>query len=274
MTGTVRMYGGTSFDYCKIEDSHMDIETLSGGKRPTWDMQTLFRIDFSNGLVAGNMSEGDQKPSSYDIYKSKNGDVLEYAATVDADNGSFIDYAVTNNSDYVYYIYPSNENYIGVPVVADNIHTRWNSWYLFVCDDVSDDGNYYVNSIYDFEFDIGDVQYQNNTSVNKLTTFSRYPRIQKDITDAFSGTLSSLIGVFDCSENRYYETADMTDAIRQLSTNTNPKFLRDMEGHFYRVEVSSAITFAQSYYLNSYKTSKSLEWQEIGSSKNARVISR
>lgn len=275
MNGTVRLYGDATFDYTMITDSKLSVDNLDNKNNIPWGMKTLFRVDFSKGLVAGNVVAGSSPPTSYDIYKSKNGEELVLAATVPVDDMEFIDYAVCNNSDYVYYIYPAGEEYIGTPLITNHVRTRWNAWYLFVCDYPDEHNMYKADYIYVFEFDLGDIQYQNNTTVNKITTFSKHLRVHKNSVNSMSGTLEALLGVIDCDiSNDYFETADMTDAIRVLSTDTNPKFLRDMEGHFYKVEVSSPITFNQQYYLNSYKTSKNLEWQEVADASKSMVISK
>lgn len=275
MKGTVRMYGDSIFDYAMITDTNLSINDMKYGENLPWDLKTLFRIDFSRQLIAGNVVVGSTPPTNYNIYKSKDGKDLVLAATVPVDNKYFIDYAVCNHSDYVYYIYPAGDEYIGTPIITKHVKTNWCAWYLFVCDEENEYGLNKVDSIYVFEFDIGDVSYQNNTTVNKVSTFSKYVRVHKDSVNSMSGTLQALIGKIDCSiGNEYFERAEMTDDLRSLSTDTRPKFLRDMEGHFYKVEVSSPISFTQKYYLNSYKTSKSLDWQEVGSADKSMVINK
>lgn len=276
MVGTVKLTGGATYDYVIIAKSEYDIDEVTF-EDPSWDIDTQFRVSFTNEtnpLIAGNSMSGDNPPTEYDVYRSKNGEDLVLAGTVDAANPIFNDYAVCNNTDYSYTIYPSDSSdYVGTAITLhDPIRTKWCAWYLLVCDETEEKNSFVVDEIYIFEFDLNDIQMTNNTTANKIVTFSRYPRVQKDLVNAFSGTLNALIGKINCAgDHYYYETTDMTDAVRELSTDIRPKFLRDMEGHLYHVEVCSPISINQKYFLNSYKTEKSLEWIEIAPLNNAKI---
>ena len=270
------MSGGATFDYTIIGTAGYNIDDVNFDD-PSWDIDTQFRVSFTNPdnpLIAGNAMSGDNPPTQYDIYRNKQGEDLVLAGTVAAEKLVFTDYAVCNNTEYTYSIYPSSDSeYVGSAIVSHKpFKTDWRAWYLIVCDQYGTENSFIAKEIYAFEFDLRDIQMTNNTNVNRIVTFSRYPRVQKDLVNAWSGTLSALLGRIDCSgTQQYFETADMTDAVRELSTDIRPKFLRDMEGHLYRVEVCSPISINQSYYLNGNRTEKSLEWVEIAPLNNAKI---
>lgn len=114
--------------------------------------------------------------------------------------------------------------------------------------------------------------FQNNTTVNKLRNFTPYLKLQRDSINCWSGTLSSLAGVYDCTTGRYSETLTLLDAIKALSTDTRTKFLRDFDGHLYKIDISSSIEFTQTSYANNRMTTKKMEWTEIGPSTGVKIV--
>ena len=273
----IKLYPNANFFYMYCLEDEMNAAQLASISAsmdcPTWDTNTEFRINFDNALLAGNASFGDDPPTQYAIYRQEEGESsLKLVATIPGTRKEFTDYSVKNNHSYRYYIYPSSTAMIGSPFVTEYITYQKHYWELLVVNDTDTDNVYTLDSIYRFELNPEDITTQNNTEVNKIRTFSKYLRVQKDNVNCLTGTLSSLVGAFDCATNEYTEDIEMLDAIQTLSTDSRSKFLRDYAGHLYQIDISSPITFNQKVFSNGTLTSKQLEWTEIGSSELSQIV--
>ena len=273
----IKLYPTAKFFYAYSLDSELNTAQLatiaSNMDCPTWDTNTNFRIDFANDLVAGNASSGDDPPTQYDIYRQEEGaSALKLVATIPGSKRSFTDYSVVNNKRYRYYIYPSSSAMIGAPFVTDYASYSTYHWELLLVNPTDDENVYTLDSIYKFEFNPADVTMQNNTESNKIRTFSRYMRVQKDGVNCWTGTLSALAGIYDCDTSEYEENVEILDAIQELSTDPRHKFLRDYVGHLYEIDVSSPIEFSQKVMSVGSVTTKKLEWTEIASAELAQIV--
>jgi hypothetical protein len=274
---TISLLGGAAYSYAYAVSGDLNSTQINSVENnspcPSWDTNTQFRIDFGNELVAGNASFGDEPPTEYKVYRvdtSDNSSVL--AATISVDKRGFTDYAVKSGKSYKYQIAPSDTLKIGSPIETGIVPYQVRSWELLITDDTSETGTYTLSAIYRFEFNPEDVSLQNNTTINKLRGFTPYMKIQRDSVNCWTGTLSSLAGVFDCTTHRYTESVTTLDAIKALSTDTRTKFLRDFDGHLHKIDVSSAIEMSQRIFANGRMTTKKLEWTEIGDSTGVQII--
>ena len=273
----IKLYPNATFFYVYCLEDEMNADQLASINAnmdcPTWDTNTQFRINFDNSLLAGNASFGDDPPTQYAIYRQEEGESsLKLVATIPGNRKGFTDYSVKNNHNYRYYIYPASTAMIGSPFVTDYITYQKQYWELLIVNDTVNDNVYTLDSIYRFELNPEDITLQNNTEINKIRTFSKYMRLQKDNVNCWSGTLTALAGMFNCATNVYEEDIEMLDAIQTLSTDPRNKFLRDIAGHLYQIDISSPITFNQKVFSNGTLTSKQLEWTEIGSSELSQIV--
>lgn len=276
-TSVISLYGNQDCAYVYYVEGALNstqaesIENDSGC--PEWDTNTQFRIDFSNGLVAGNASFGSDPPTEYKIYRiDAETDESSLAVTLSGDKRGFTDYAIAKGHTYKYNISPASESHIGSAIETDEVSTDIRSWELLVVDDTDEDNVYTLSAIYRFKFNTDDVVLQNNTTINKLRNFTPYMKLQRDQTNCWSGTLSSLAGVYDCETQSYTESVTLLDAIKALSTSLKTKFLRDLDGHLYKIDISSSIEMTQQVFGNRRATAKKLEWTEIGSADDVQIV--
>ena len=276
-TSKISLFGGAMYDYAYFVSGVLSTSQQSAVESdtscPVWDINTQFRIDFLNTLVAGNASFGDEPPTGYNIYRvdtSDNSSTL--VATLPGSKRSFTDYSVVNGKTYKYQIAPSDIAKIGSPIETASVAFNVRSWELLVVDDTDTANVYTISAIYKFEFNPDDMVMQNNTTVNKLRGFTPYMKLQRDSVNCWSGTLSALAGVYDCDTNEYTESITLLDAIKSLSTDTRAKFLRDFDGHLHKIDVSSASEFTQRVFANSRMTKHKLEWTEVGLSSGVKIL--
>ena len=277
--GVFRISGGQVCDYVYFTKEELDEaqaeSAANNGICPQWDVNTVFAITFDNGLVAGNASTGSMEIEGYDIYREKEGEDLVFVGSTDSLDTDIMDYAVGNQWNVRYYIYPKNNEYLGAPFVTDWMQTDFYGWQLLVCDHTDTPNAYTLSDVYVFEFNLANTNLQNNTTINKFQNFTQYLKIQRNRTNCWSGQLSSLLGKYtydyDQKYGYYYENISMIDAIRTLSTETRDMFLRDYDGFWFKVQVTSPIQLMQSQNTNMNEHSVTLEWTESGSSAGVMI---
>lgn len=274
---TIKLHGGQHANYLYVvRDSLNRVQDYAVGRPvecPAWDTNTQFRIDFINDLIAGNVNIGNEPPSGWVVYKLKNGgSTLIPAGTFIGHRAEFIDYAVGDNTGYKWYIYPMTESKMGNPIVTEEIVTDFDKWTLFVVDTTTTENTFTLKEVYYFDLNLEDITLTNNTEVSVITTFSKYMRLQKNPTNCLSGTLTSLVGYVDCATGKYVDTFEATDAVFRLSTSTNTKFLRDLQGRFICVDISAPVTMTQTLAGMQSVNKVSLSWTEVADASMAMVV--
>lgn len=239
---------------------------------PGWTKQTEFRVTFTNGLVAGNTDFGAEAPEEWRVYREHIGDErVEYAGALPGDATEIIDYAVKNGQSYRYHLYPCTSEFVGNALLSGVATTDWDSWVLMVVDEPDSNEEYRLQKMFNFAMNREVGAMTNNTSVNKVETFSKYYRIQKSNTNCWSGTLKSLIGTLDAANN-YHDDVAMAYAFKELSSDMSNKFLRDIKGHLWKVEVTSPVSLEINERVLPLPLTQSIEWTEIDSADGVRIM--
>lgn len=274
-SGTITYYGEQycGFDYVtqsNITDAEI-LAMVSNGIVPPWDIDTEFRIAFLNGLVAGNTDYGEESPEEWRVYREnlKTG-VIDFAGSVPGDQTRFADYAMPNATEFRYHLYPCTSGYIGNALLTGIVRPDWDNWALIVAEETENENEYSVKRIYEFALNLEVSPISNNTTIAKVETFTPYFKIQRSRINCWSGTLKSLIGYMeDC--NHYYDDVDIAEVQRELSTDNTIKFLRDIKGHFWRVEITSPITLEFNDNIAEQPMVRSLEWTESGPTEGVSI---
>lgn len=232
---------------------------------PSWSIDTELLVTFNRTLMAGNMTNAAQSPTSWRVYRQRVGDEnMVLAAIVDNNTQIVIDYNIKNNETYIYRLFASTASYITAPIISDPVSTNWKTWSIFDVDEGEDD-TYHLSQYFVFGLDINSGQMTNNIQTQIYNNFTPYPKIHKATTNYYSGTLSSMLGKFDCETGDYTDdTADFESALKAFSTNGKRKFLKDIKGHIWEVEITSlGFTPRDGYKGQPYDIS--LGWAEIAS---------
>jgi len=275
---TITLYGAQDTVYLYTTEGALNDNQKAAnaelGVCPEWDVNTLFSIDFSTYLAAGNIGSDDAAIDGWSVYRQK-GDERTFidTVTVDGNRRSFTDYSVVNNTKYRYYIYPSIGGTLASPMVTDPVTTDFDCWTLFLVNETADSDVFSLEKAYDFKLNFEPPTITNNTGANVLTTFSRYQRVRKNTVNCLSGTLASLLGYYDAEKSAYVETVDYADEIFALSANiTHRKFLRDLQGRLMEVELTGAVTAQQQNYNGQIVSTGQIGWLEIADASNVIIF--
>ena len=230
---------------------------------PSWTIDTELLVTFNSTLMAGNMTNAAAAPVEWKIYRQRVGDDnMVLAAIIDNKSQMVIDYNVRNNETYIYRLFASTASYITAPIISEPIPTKWQTWSIFDVNEGEND-TYHLSQCFVFGLDINSGQMVNNIQTGIYNNFTPYPKIHKAPTNYYSGMLTSMLGKFDCNTGDFAEGGvDFEAALKLFSTNGKRKFLKDIKGHIWEVEITSlGFTPRDGYAKLPYDVA--LGWAEI-----------
>lgn len=271
----VRLAGHQICDYCWALSRPLngsEVESVSDYHfEPEWTLDTEFLVTFNESLLAGSLTIGGSTPAIWKVYRKEAGkDALVLAAVLNDGSKSFVDYNVRNNKEYSYQWYAVASSYITAPLSTDTIKTNWYQWCLFSVDEANAEGQHKLDEMFLFALDTKGGQMPNNVQSSTNLNFTRYPKIHKAQSNYYSGTLQSLLGEVACATGDYTELEDLEAALKEFSTNNKQKFLKDIKGHIWEIEITSfAVTPREGYGGLPYDIT--LGWVEIGSADNLLI---
>ena len=137
--------------------------------------------------------------------------------------------------------------------------------------ELQNDGYYHVLQSFVVAGNVSTGSISNNSNINVLQNFTRYPIVQRTSLNYKSGTLTALIG--DCTNNSYSDTWELADRIMALSTSTNPKFLRDAKGALWQIETNGAISMSVDDTKAVLPIQMSFPWVEVADAQKVSIIS-
>jgi hypothetical protein len=192
-------------------------------------------------------------------------------------NGSetnFIDYVVKNHKTYEYYYYAVTENIVGTAIHSDRIVTNWTNWCLFSVDTTDYPNAYIMHEAIVLDIDIVNSPMQNNTQVQVMHNFTKYPKYHEAPFNYYSGTISALIGHVDCATGKYTDSIDLEERIKAMSTDGRRKFLKDRKGHLWEVQINAptSMQVRDTFIDQPYDTT--LSWSEIGDASGLMITNK
>lgn len=170
-----------------------------------------------------------------------------------------------------------NENIlVGVKINDEPIVAEWDRWTLVTADkDPENEKVYHVDKVFTFEMNLSSGTMTNGTNITMSKNFTEFPVVQKDKSNFYSGSLTALMGVrkWGSTAEDFEQTPHMLEELRQLSTNYQPKFLKDRSGHLWRVEINGAIQVANTDNLATIDLkTMTVPWVQIGEADDISLI--
>lgn len=253
---------GITFDTARIDESG----NLSG-----------------NPLIAGNPASTAISLRTIIVKRQKIGDnflkeIAEFPYDTDVDISnlitSFIDYSAVSGEQYRYYFIPKErvaDGYqMGTPIPTDVISSLdWDHWTLLLGDNyINQDGKedvskVIVNKIFLFELNISSGQMSIGTKYSQQENFTPYPKIQRNYTHNWSGSLKGLLGMIAPNDVDFIQTPNMLQEWKNLAQNTQRKFLKDRDGNLWEIELNAAPGINNTDNLTFDLKEKTLSWTEV-----------
>ena len=238
----------------------------------TWDNHTMMLAQFNGSLVAGN-SELEESIEGYEIRRRKGAEKhTEHVAEIPKSKKFIIDYLTANNTSYTYYLYPTSKSNIFPPIMSKEIQTNYRGWSLMIVDESTDENVFYLSKMFKFELNLNIGEMNNNASTSVHQNFTKFPTIQHSTSNYWSGSLTSLCGFISCVDNKYIQTINMIDELKSITSDTRRKFLKDLEGHIWEVDITSAISLTNDNSIIEDIKTISLSWAEVGKVQDVSII--
>lgn len=281
----ITLYGEQTCDYLYIQtDAPADDEFSYVNDEPSeWAENTILYANFNDEdrrLSAGN-SEIVGDVNGYEVYRRKyNESHADYVGTVqkgDTNVGDLmIDYAVKNGVPYTYYLYPNLEKTqsgsVLSPFITKQLAIDCPYWSLFIVDETEEENVFYLDKMFKFELDLQVDDISNNAQMSISQNFTKYPTIQYGAANYWSGSLSSLCGFVAANDVDYIQSTNMINELKAITSDTRRKFLKDIDGNLWEVDVSAPISIStNNATLQRIKTLK-FSWVEVGDATGVSII--
>ena len=231
-------------------------------------------------------------PITEDLYLWNGNSLIPYTER------RFVDYSLPHNEEVKYLICPqgneiitdekdneTSQELLFSPIYSDSIKGDWDKWCLFTTrgpapknlDGTADNGYnenvLLVDKIFFFEMNVETGNMKNNTDFSVIKNFTPYPHIQRSPSNYWSGQLKGLLGRLAIDDCTFKQTPTMLQEIKELTQNTSRKFLKDRDGNFWEVELSSDITIDNNDKLDVQLKTKSFNWVEVGDASDIALVS-
>lgn len=161
------------------------------------------------------------------------------------------------------------------PLITNPLCVSWWMWTVLECTK-DEDGFYQVLNAYNFRNNLTSGKISNNNSPNVALNFTKYPTVQTVPQNFKSGALQSLIGAVTLNTNtgamEYADSLALRDSIYNLSTTTNPLFLKNTKGDLLKIKINGAIEMETSDNTRELMQTMELPWVEVGSTKGISII--
>ena len=244
----------------------------TGGFAPDYDENTYMLANFENGLNAGSLPVEADDVTGFSIYRREGEqNTLLHLADVPLTITAIYDYAAKSQTSYTYYIFAVSPTvYVTQPLVSGAITTLFWDWVILECSENA--GRYDLIAEHKFSNNVSTSAISNNSTPNLLTNFTRFPKRQPVSANYKSGTLQGYIGTVDFVKNTYTDTPVQADALFNLSTNTNPKFLKNRKGDIWMIETAAPVTMTVGDNSPLQPYTGAISWVEVGPAENLTVI--
>lgn len=281
------LQGNQVCDYLYIQNGEPNGFSQVNSEPDSWNENTILFADFDNpehSMTAGN-SELIGSIENYEIRRKKyNESYSEYVGTIkakddegnDIDKKFLIDYAAKNNVDYTYYLYPGTDiTKSGTalsPLVTRQTSINCPYWSLFIVDETDEDNVYYLDKMFKFELNLSVGEMSNNAQISIVQNFTRYPVVQYGNSNYLSGSLSALSGFISSNGVDYIQTTNMISELMSITSDTRKKFLKDIDGNLWEVNVSAPISMATEIVTTHNLKTLNFSWVEVGSAEGVSII--
>lgn len=269
---SIMLYGPQDCLFLWIVDGTFTAQQIgkAEGDTPEYDSTTHFLAKFSDGLSAGAI-RAQEDVSRVTLYRRQSGKVSVQKLMSSAPNITAVrDYAALNGNTYTYTLVGETEDGNSTSAISSNSISPciWNYTLMLCSQDAN--GFYHVQQEYRFSLDISSGTENNNNNPALQANFTRYPLRQPNAQNYRSGTLTSFVG--KAVNGKYVDSLSEIDALREISTSSLYKFLKNRKGEIMLVDTASPITTTITDKYEKQPVRAAIPWAEIGKAEGKSVI--
>lgn len=269
---SVMLYGPQNCSFVWIVENGFTTAQMLNAQNntPSYDSTTHFLAQFSDGLSAGAI-RAQEDVTRVTLYRRQAGKVaVQKLVSSDPNITAVRDYAALNGNSYTYTLVGETDSDSSTSAISSNSISPciWN-YTLMLCSQDSN-GFYHVQQEYRFSLDISSGSENNNNNPTLQANFTRYPLRQPNAQNYRSGTLTSFVG--KAVNGKYVDSLSEIEALREISTSSLYKFLKNRKGEIMLVDTASPITMTITDKYEQQPVRATIPWAEIGSAKGKSVI--
>lgn len=227
---TIKLHGNGTFK--KLWGRHIDVPTSELEALtletyiPTWDINTYMLANFNGSLSNGTVEYITSDITHWLIYRKDNdSNILKFIERLSIDQIFYLDYLVTKNNKYTYYIFAANDDEISAPLIADETLCDYWGWFLVDADNAR-------SFEFDSNFDGGSLTAEENyTEYQNNTQFSVFNRSKHN---AFAGQIQAII--WNSNSTITFEQGNQILAqLREFIHSGRTAYLKDRRGRMWQV---------------------------------------
>ena len=268
----IMLYGPQDCMFMWIVDNAFTMAQMlkAQNNSPAYDSTTHFLAQFNDGLSAGAI-RSQVDVTRVTLYRRQAGKVtVQKLMTSDPRITAVRDYAALNGNTYTYTLVGETDGGNSTSAISSNSVSPciWNYTLMLCSQDAN--GFYHVQQEYRFSLDISSGSENNNNNPTLQQNFTRYPLRQPNAQNYRSGTLTSFVA--KAVNGKYVDSLSEIDALREISTSTLYKFLKNRKGEIMMVDTASPITTTITDKYEQQPVRAAIPWAEIGNAKGKSVI--
>jgi hypothetical protein len=126
--------------------------------------------------------------------------------------------------------------------------------------------------MFKFELNLEVDSMTNNAQISISQNFTKYPTVQYGASNYWSGSLSALCGFIASNCTDYVQNVNMIDELKSITSDTRRKFLKDIAGNLWEVNVSAPINITTENISSQDVKTWKFSWVEVGDAKGISII--
>lgn len=264
----VKLYGVQTIDFFELCYGSVDIDPANPTFTTGTFMLTAFQnstldagaIDFTGGYVFRLESNSPTLDS-----------VLSYTPT--SESNRLRDYGVKACKQYTYEVFFTKDGGQTVSQIfeSDEKCAAFDGVYLYEAqEDENNPRIFHVVKIWHFNAGYSIDGYSNNNNPQFFENFTPYRFRQKGHLNAFSGTLTALLGT--ALDNDYNDSAELMRSLAAASLSNNVFFLKDPKGLLLMVHIASPIQQSPTFSTVKKQVTVRVPFEEVGDAEEVALI--
>lgn len=226
---------------------------------PEWDIDTFLLGKFNGNLSSGTVEFITSNLTHWLIYRKDNDKpVLTFVDKIPVDQISYVDYLVTKNNEYTYYIFGANDDEIAAPLIAEETVCDYWGFYLI---DVE------KNKSYGFKLNLEVGQFNYEENISEYQNNTAYSVVNRGNHKALSGTVQAII--WDSNSLITIEQGNqILKEFREFIFSGRKAYLKDNRGRMWQVFLSAPSESLLSPSIKEQIITCSFSFKQIGDEYN------
>lgn len=302
----LKLYGGVVVDYVGINEDQFQTDNLRRQlddikfQSPTWGRNTKLLATFNNSLSGSNVGKSLSEITKFKICKTI-GDaddklhevfVSDFYFDSIKDNYSLTsariieDFACGNACKTQYYVFPIARkpvylngherimDFVYAPSVSNVVEETANHVSIIglIATDSPTVFDVDLNNVWCFRLGVSNKGTTLNMDKTIHNTQYPYAKISSGNRKYDNGTVSGMIGRYDCNESKYIESFELFNEWESFAVSNIPKLMIDIKGRLFICDIDSTdFSYGDSY---PYLTTVNFSFQQIASINDVTIHGR